>query len=74
VAKYVFESTHGVLLSPDGDPNHAEAIHFERVVGRKREDSINWQVIYRFETGDLEKAKRLRAMSDYGITEVKGSE
>jgi len=73
VAKYVFESTHGVLLSPDGSPDHAEAIRFERVLGVER-DSVNYKKVYRYETNDLDKAKRLRAINDYGITEVKGSE
>jgi hypothetical protein len=60
----VFIATHGVQF---GDP-HAPWAHFKR---QEALDTPDGEKRYTFSTEDPAIVKRLRAVKDYGISEVK---
>lgn len=64
MALYLFEATHGVSF---GDPG-AEWASFTR---NETLDTPEGEKRFSFSTEDAAVAKRLRAVEDYGISEVK---
>jgi hypothetical protein len=64
VPLFLFEATHGVQL---GEPG-AEWASFTR---NETLDTPDGEKRYSFSTEDAAVAKRLRAVEDYGIAEVK---
>jgi hypothetical protein len=63
--RYEFTATHGVRLADDD----GEWAAFERAPDL---DTSEGEARYRFVTDSASVAKRVRAVEQYGITEVKG--